>query len=113
MKQFHASGNMEKGRKILPTMLNKGYLDLNSITRGPSLRDTLPSLLDLADNLACLGQGFHHLQTLFPTADGVVALFEQVLKLVLTVHVLKKFSLHFFFGKSSIDCQEMLKSTNP
>lgn len=70
-------------------MLNKGYLDLNSIIQGPLLRYTLPSLLDLADNLARLGQGFHHLQTLFPTADRVVALFEQVLELILTVHVLQ------------------------
>lgn len=51
----------------------------------------------MADNLVGLAQRFNHLLTLFPPADGEVALLEQVVDAVVLVHVLQQFSLHAIF----------------
>jgi hypothetical protein len=55
-------------------------------------------LLHLANNLARSAKTLHHLQTLLPSPNGVVALLEQIVEFLSAVHLLEEFSLHFFFG---------------
>lgn len=57
--------------------------------------------LDLADNLARFGQRFDHLDALLPAPDCVVAFFEEIIKLTLSVHVLEEFTLHFISREPS------------
>lgn len=57
-------------------------------------------LLNLTDDLTGLGQTLDHLLALLPSADGVLALAEQVVEFVGAVHVVEEFALHFFFGVS-------------
>jgi len=59
---------------------------------------TQTPLLHLTNNLTRLRQRLHHLQTLLPSADRVVALLEQLIDLVGAVHVLEEFALHFVAG---------------
>ena len=60
--------------------------------------DSIP-LLDLADDLARASEALDHLLALFPPADGVVALLEQVVQLVIAVHVLEQLALHSVLGE--------------
>jgi hypothetical protein len=55
-------------------------------------------LLHLTNNLTRLRQRLHHLQTLLPSADRIVALLEQLIDLVGAVHVLEEFALHLVTG---------------
>ena len=56
-------------------------------------------LLNLADNFAGTAQALDHLLALLPPADGVVALLEQIVQLVVAIHVLQKLALHLILGK--------------
>lgn len=58
------------------------------------------SLLNLADNLAGLGKRLNHLLALFPPSGCEVALLQQVVELIGSVHVLQKLLLHFVLGES-------------
>lgn len=60
-------------------------------------------LLDLADNLASTAQTLDHLLTLLPPADGVVALLEQIVQLVVAIHVLQKLALHLVLGEPEME----------
>jgi len=59
---------------------------------------TQTPLLHLTNNLTRLRQRLHHLQTFLPSADCIVALLEQLIDLVGTVHVLEEFALHLVAG---------------
>lgn len=61
--------------------------------------DCLSALLHLADNLGGPRETLHHLLALLASPKGVVALFEEIIQLVGTVHVFKKFTLHLVFCK--------------
>lgn len=61
---------------------------------------TCPSLLHLADDLAGAAEALHHLLALLPSAYGVVALLQQIIQLVVAVHVLQQFTLHLVLGES-------------
>lgn len=56
--------------------------------------------LNLADDLARFGEGFDHLETFFPSADGEVAFFEELFEFVGAVHLLQQLTLHFVFCES-------------
>jgi hypothetical protein len=45
--------------------------------------------LHLADNFAGFAQAFHHLLAFFAPSDGVVALFEEVVELLRSIHLLE------------------------
>jgi len=59
---------------------------------------TQTPLLHLTNNLTRLRQRLHHLQTLLPSADRIVALLEQLIDLVGAVHVLEELALHLVAG---------------
>ncbi len=54
-------------------------------------------LLHLTDNLLCATKTLDHLLAFLPPPDGVVALLEQIVKLVGPVHLLQQLALHVFF----------------
>lgn len=56
-------------------------------------------LLDLAHNLVRTGQRFYHLQALLSSADGVVALLQQLIQSISPIHVLQELSLHLILGE--------------
>lgn len=56
--------------------------------------------LNLAHNLLSPRQALHHLLTLFAAANGVVALFEELVEFRRFIHVLEEFPLHFFLSVS-------------
>lgn len=58
------------------------------------------SLLDLSNYLLCPLQARNHLLTLLPSSDGVLALFQQVVRFCCAVHVFQQFALHLLFGES-------------
>lgn len=58
-------------------------------------------LLHLANNLTGFAKRFDHLLTLLPPPDGVVALLEEVIESVGTIHILEQLTLHLVFGKSA------------
>ena len=53
--------------------------------------------LHLTDNLLRPPQTLHHLLTLLPPADGILALLEQIVQFLRPVHLLQQFPLHLFF----------------
>ena len=55
------------------------------------------TLLHLADDLAGFTETFHHLLALLAPPDGIIALFEKVIKFLRPVHLLEQFPLHFIF----------------
>lgn len=63
----------------------------------PAIPTPRATLLHLADNFAGLAQTLHHLQTFFPSSDRVVALLEEFVELLCSVHLFEQFSLHFIF----------------
>ena len=58
------------------------------------------SLLNLTDNLAGARQALDHLLALLPPADGIVALLQQFVKVVIAIHVFQQFALHLILGES-------------
>ena len=63
-----------------------------------------PSLLNLADNLACPRQALHHLLALLAPADGVVRLLQQVVHVLLPVELLEELGLHGVLCESGMYC---------
>lgn len=60
----------------------------------------LRPLLNLTDNFTSLAERFNHLLTFLPSADCKVALLEEVIERIGSVHVFEQFALHFVLGKS-------------
>jgi len=58
---------------------------------------TTAVLLHLTDNLACFAQTLHHLHTFLAPSDSIVALLEQVVEFLRSVHLFEKFALHLIF----------------
>lgn len=58
------------------------------------------ALLHLADNLRRPSQRLNHLLALLAPASGVIAFFEEFIKLVSPVHVRHELLLHCLLGKS-------------
>lgn len=56
-------------------------------------------LLNLANNLTGTRQTLHHLLAFLSSSDGVIALLEEIIKSVGTVHVLEEFALHLILGE--------------
>jgi hypothetical protein len=63
-------------------------------------KDGSSILLHLTDNLARSPKALHHLLALLSASDRVVALFQQVIQLVVAVHVLEQLPLHFVLAES-------------
>ena len=59
-------------------------------------------LLHLADDLAGPGQALDHLLAFLAPPHRVVAFLEQVIQLVVAVHVFQEFALHLILGEPEI-----------
>jgi hypothetical protein len=55
-------------------------------------------LLDLVDDLLCLGKALYHLLAILPPLDSVLGLLEQLIQFVCLVHVGEKLTLHILLG---------------
>lgn len=60
----------------------------------------LDPLLNLTDNFTSLAERFNHLLAFLPSADCEVALLEEVIERIGSVHVLEQLALHFVLGES-------------
>jgi hypothetical protein len=58
--------------------------------------------LHLTDNLLGATQTLHHLLALLPPSDGVIALSEQVVQFLGSVHLFQELALHLVFGESDM-----------
>jgi hypothetical protein len=81
--------------------MTKGCTDPAQVSK-PSPQNVDAKSLHLADNLLGATQALHHLLAFLPSPDGVIALSEQIVQLLGSVHLFEKLALHLVFGKSGM-----------